>query len=288
VPGCKAFAYRIGRFCQPHNDRAKKYGDPTMSRKLMERRHYRRERVEVRSFLKRHASHVAVEAGLAWIATWIHSGDSTGDAVNQHIARLREAGVKPLDILTEVAAMFLYVQRYPFIEDGTALTFAMASAVLHLAPLPTKANWKSPKGVIWKRATGKSLRIVGETLRAALAPLLLNISKSIRALKVETKDQRGDLRAPFPARPIPAGAEVATTAQGAAIYTLGKSCPRGHPNAWHYAKSGKCLVCSREDCRKNSPLTGRPRGRPSLAQRIARHQEDLLNAEATTENSSET
>src|SRR4030095_2742960 len=175
VPGCKAFAYRIGNLCSLHTDRAKKYGDPAMSRKLMERRHYRRERAEVRAFLKRHANHTAVEAGLAWISTWMYSGDPTGDAVNQHISRLRDAGVKPLDILIEVAAMFLYVQRYPFIEDGTALTFAMSSAVLHLAPLPTTASWKSPRGVSWKRATGRSLRVVGETIRTALAPLLLNI-----------------------------------------------------------------------------------------------------------------
>ncbi len=275
VPGCNAFAFRIGNFCAKHHDRARKYGDPTMSRKLMERRHYKKERVEVRAFLRRHASHVAVQAGLSWIATWLHSGDATGDLVGQHISRLRAAGVAPLDILIEVASMFLYTQRYPFVEDGTALTFAMASAVLHLAPLKTSPSWKSPKGVSWKRATGLSLRTVGETLRAALAPLLLNISTTIRSLKVETRDQQGDMRAVFTNyRPIPAGAEVMVTENGATLIKMTAACGKGHLG-WRYWKGGKCWDCAKEEERKRQPRTGRPRGRPTLEARIADHQATL-------------
>ena len=173
-----------------------------MARRMMLKRHYKVERKDVERFLRRHRDHLGVRAGLAWLEGWVYNNsDEHGTTTNQHVARLREAGVQPLAILNEIAAVWLYAARHPYLDDGRPLTYALASAVLHLTPLRRNnakpdAPW-SPR-ITYKDISGRNRREVGEAIRAALAVLLSNIARAIMEQRVEDKDQRAALRTAFP------------------------------------------------------------------------------------------
>ena len=206
VEDCRAFRYR-SRYCKKHRTYATQNGSPYVVSKIIQKRFMRKEYREVRTFLKRNLTHPAVAAGLMFIETWLYNDNVGMDDINagkvdQHIARLRNAGVEPMAILVELCALYLFSRRQSWVPDGRVLTYSMSNAVLSLATIRQYAPAGTRRCTTRAgRVDGSHRRIVGETLRTALAPLLMNVASAVMQKAMETKEQRADIRQPFPRDP---------------------------------------------------------------------------------------
>jgi len=165
------------------------------------RREYLREVEEVSQFLEHHANHVGVRIGIQCLQQWLDAAkarDHTVPAYEQ-MARLSISRVSALSILIEVAAVWLYATRnIRALDDGEQLTFALGTAVLHLAPRAVRAVWvQGEQREMPRRIGGPARREVGQYIRDTLAPLLLNVATTIDRTTLRSDDTRAALRAPF-------------------------------------------------------------------------------------------
>ena len=168
----------------------------------MLRRYYERERRDVTLFLREHQEHPGIQAALAWIGGWLRASslrdlDQPGQL---HAARLDAHGVTPLAILTECGAVWLYSTRNPrTLPDDARLTFAMAYAVLRLAPHDVRRVYHSARSTTVRYATSTHAvrTAVGDHLRRTLALLLYRIAETIAARSEQMAAMRDAFAAPF-------------------------------------------------------------------------------------------
>ena len=94
-----------------------------------------------------------------------------------------------------VAGLQPHLQRLP---DDERLTYALGTAVLHLAPRTARTAWVN--GVPRKRyarISGKLRQVFGQWLREELGILFLRIADAIQTGHRQHDDRRKMLRAPF-------------------------------------------------------------------------------------------
>ncbi len=115
------------------------------------------------------------------------------------MARLSISRVSALSILIEVAAVWLYATRnIRALDDGEQLTYALGTAVLHLAPGAVRAVWVlGEQREMPRRIGGPARREVGLYVRDTLAPMLLNVATTIDRTALKSDDTRAALRSPF-------------------------------------------------------------------------------------------
>lgn len=190
---------RVGKYCAKHGQQVHNHGAPGAHRLL--RRDYRQEVREVSQFLERHASHAGVQVATQFLQQWL-DGARAGDRgvpAYQDIVRLAISRVSGLDMLVEVAAVWLYATRnIGAMDDGQQLTHALGTAVLHLSPRAVRAVWvQGEQREKPRRIGGAARRMVGQYIRDTVGPLLFNVATTIDRTTLKAEDTQQALRAPF-------------------------------------------------------------------------------------------
>ncbi|MGA0610646.1 hypothetical protein [Caldimonas sp. KR1-144] len=125
------------------------------------------------------------------------------------IARLKRHGIKPLELLTEACAFWLWLQRHPqVLPSDRAEDFALSRALFGMAPRPRRQT-RGPGGV-WPvnkklaascsyapRARPTAMAYVGQHLRRTLAPFFANVVSSIELQAEQQAAREAAMRAPF-------------------------------------------------------------------------------------------
>jgi hypothetical protein len=116
------------------------------------------------------------------------------------MARIAEAGVRPLTILTTAAALWLYSRwNESKLPSDIRLSFGLGNAVLNMAPHEKRARYVEGKLQYHSKRPGKvSRRAIGERLRSHLTPLFLSAAVAIEAELDRKQRALMALHTPFP------------------------------------------------------------------------------------------
>jgi hypothetical protein len=203
VAGCQRYRYTVARYCRLHRRNRKRHGDPRVTHSIL-RGHYKGELAEVRKFLKLHHDHAGVGAGLQWIDGFLHSTpDDFQDTLARQLMRLRRYEIQPQRVLEECAALWLFLQRRPFMVQADSIqarAYAFGCAILRLAPQDKRPSYRSASGISRDRPTSQVRGVIGEAVLTVLIPLLNRIAHSIMERRGEGPYQQA-LRTPFPSTP---------------------------------------------------------------------------------------
>lgn len=209
--GCGHHRSGINRWCTDHLRRANLYGHPEAP--PLRPHQWNEERQEVRRLLSDNADHPGLRSVIAFITSWSEQACANEHAFKgaDEVARVIRHGVKPLDIVTEVAAFRLWMTRHPgILPDQRSEDFALARAVFGLAPR-IRRHTRGPGGAwpvtikapaTWSyspKPTKAALGYVGSHLRGTLAPLLANVALAVETRAQAQADHEAALRAPFKA-----------------------------------------------------------------------------------------
>ncbi len=195
---CHRTRDRVSGYCKMHTQARYLYGHPRGRR--LAPREYAPEAREAAAFIREHQDHPAINAALGWLSEWLQGawmGNTTMPAVKD-MQRLYGHNVSTLSVLTEVVAVWLYSVRSPnSLPDDMRLTYALSLAVLALAPQETRPSLRNPEKTNQKRYSAAARREIGEHLRKHLAPLIVNMSNTIRQHEEQAKVQHAALRTQF-------------------------------------------------------------------------------------------
>ncbi|UCV01870.1 hypothetical protein [Dechloromonas denitrificans] len=201
IPGCTRNRLGVNQYCNAHSIKSIRYGHPQGH--TIPRAEYQKELNEVLEMFQGHKDHPGLVSVLRWIDDWIEVA-SNGEAPagnyifgRIHVKRIQGRDISALDILAEVAAVWVYAQRFPqSLPDDNRLTYALARNVARLATFE-KAKYGITKTKSTKYPTALELRGVGERIRQTLALFLINVVKSLEAKAEKAKDFRTSLSIPF-------------------------------------------------------------------------------------------
>lgn len=208
APGCALHRYSISQFCKDHHQQALRYGHPHA--RPLKPAQWAKERAAVRHLLESNPDHPGLVQVLELLASWsaLAVGNDAAFKGAEEIARLARHGIKPLDILTEVAACRAWTAANPnALPSDKARDFAISRAVFALSPRPRRFT-RGPGGY-WPvtakarlpsyspKARPSALAYVGAHLRAVLAPFLANISGHLEAAELRKVHTEAAMRAPF-------------------------------------------------------------------------------------------
>jgi hypothetical protein len=158
------------------------------------------ERHEVEAFVDKYLHHPGILLGLEWLRGCLDDA-ANGVALPHGLqwARLQKGGVTARAILVEAAALWLYSNRRDSrLPDDERLTYAIGTAVLHLAPRNSRTAWVNGRpSKRYARVSGKMRRDFGQWLRDELGILFLRMSHSIQMREQQAHDRRKTLGAPF-------------------------------------------------------------------------------------------
>lgn len=200
IPGCPSNRLGIARYCRRHAARAYAYGHPLGVPIPQET--YQQELKEVRDLFNSHPDHPGLVSVLGFIEDWIEEA-SKGEAVTGnyilgriHVKRVHgREGLNPLDLLVEIAAVWVFSQRYPQrLPDDERLTFALSRNLCRLATFQRQryGNHTSPK-----RPPVIELRGVGERIRQVLGLFLINVVEALKRRCEQAQSFRDSLSIPF-------------------------------------------------------------------------------------------
>ncbi len=206
VSGCSRHRRGLGHWCNFHTGRSQRYGSPLGS--VLRKKAYEVEYEQVRGLIAKHPTHAGVQSAVAWIGEWL-SDAALGNVVpgQADMRRLSHHNVSPLQILTTASAIFAYHCREPrrLPDDADRLTFAIARAVLLLAPLDYRTSYLSgkPKSIC-RPLKATTLRNVGKHLRSVLGVLFIGIVDELNRQWQQHKDFRMSLGTSFTPHQSPA------------------------------------------------------------------------------------
>lgn len=214
-PGCSKTQFQVGPFCVNHASRARRYGHPAAM--PINRRHFDLERTQVRALLRDNIDHPGTKHALGFVSDFMAQAAAVDDETpsapwpgGREVRRVIRSGARPLDVLVELAALALYLQRHPFaLPDDQSRDFAASRAVFQLAPRSKRyvrdsaGAWPvNPKpGYRCKFAYQEPLRsalaYVGKALREPLAPFIANVCTTVEQYPDRRKKVEEDMRLPF-------------------------------------------------------------------------------------------
>ena len=204
VPGCGKHRQGVGRFCNTHLQTYKRTGHP-LGRRLT-KSELATDRKAVGKLIASHMTHPGILAALEWLAAWLTDA-SEGRAVpaaRQDFHRLNAAGVTPLAILTEAAAIWSYYRRAGrALDDGLPLTVTLGTGILHLAPREKRSCYRNPEKMSKPvNITAKNRKDVGNVIRQTIGMLLENIAREVLAEETTQRERAIAIRTPFN-NPVP-------------------------------------------------------------------------------------
>jgi hypothetical protein len=198
APGCGGFRRGLSGFCARHERRRNIYGSPN-GRKIT-RREYAMERHEVEVFIDKYLQHEGIQLALEWLQGCLDDA-ANGTAMPHGLqwARLHRGGVTAKPILVEAAALWLYsLRRDSRLPDDERLTYAIGTAVLHLAPRTSRTAWVNGRPAKrYERHSGRARGAFGQWLRDELGILFLRMADAMQMSQQQHHDRRRTLGAPF-------------------------------------------------------------------------------------------
>ena len=198
APGCYSYRRGLSGYCARHERRRNIYGSPNGQK--IGRREYAMERHEVEAFIEKHLQHEGIQLALEWLQGCLDdAANGVGLPHGLQWARLHRGQVSGKQILVEAGALWLYsLRRDSRLPDDERLTYAIGTAVLHLAPRASRTAWvKGVPAKRYARISGRMRRDFGHWLREELGILFLRISNAIQAGHQQRHDRRKVLGAPF-------------------------------------------------------------------------------------------
>lgn len=202
VSGCTGNRLGVARYCKKHTTKAYAYGHPNGF--PIPQASYQQELNEVRELFKEHADHPGLISVMQWMDNWIEEA-AKGEALignyifgRIHVKRIQgREGLTTPDILAEIAAIWVYAQRFPQrLPDDQRLTFAISRNVTRLATMEKRAYGPS-KQVVSRRPPVAELRGVGERIRQTLGLFLINVTESLKRKAEKAKGFKDSLSIPF-------------------------------------------------------------------------------------------
>jgi hypothetical protein len=158
------------------------------------------ERHEVEAFIDKYLHHPGILLALEWLQGCLDDA-ANGVALPHGLqwARLHRGAVTARSILVEAAALWLYSNRRDSrLADDERLTYAIGTAVLHLAPRTSRTAWVNGKPARrYQRHSGRARGAFGQWLRDELAILFLRMVDAIQMREQQHHDRRRTLGAPF-------------------------------------------------------------------------------------------
>lgn len=165
-------------------------------------REYQGEAETARQFFAKQleAQHPAVLAAIMFFEKWLQAAREGLTVPGKNdMCRLSVAGVEPVDLLVESAAVFLFSHQKPsIIPDGRPLAHAIGTAVAMLTPRGVQEFFRN--GEREQRAVrvlGPARRAIGTTVLRELGVLFLNMEKGIEAAHVQRAIMAQALHTPF-------------------------------------------------------------------------------------------
>jgi hypothetical protein len=127
--------------------------------------------------------------------------------------RLQRDSVKPREALEAIIGVWLMSYYDPrTLPDDERLTYALANAVLRLAPLYSQKRWTRRGMHVTTQAPGAlAVGLLGRRLRDALAPFFVNVVQALEAEYQAQVQKASDLRASFHERPASFTSPAATS-----------------------------------------------------------------------------
>jgi hypothetical protein len=198
--GCYNYRRGLSGFCAGHERRRNIYGSPTGQK--IGRREYAMERHEFETFIDKYLQHEGIQLAIEWLQGCL---DDAADGVAMphglQWARLHTGGVSAKHILVEAGALWLYsLRRANRLPDDERLTYAIGTAVLHLAPRASRTAWVNGMPARrYQRLSGRARQAFGHWLREELGVLFLQMAYAIQAAQQQSHDRKRVLGAPFEA-----------------------------------------------------------------------------------------
>jgi hypothetical protein len=192
---CNNPRLNLSGYCRQHFKRANLYGSPLG--KSLRQSEYRREYEDASALITKNLSHVATVTCLKFIQDWLDKASNGQACVKaSEMARLAKGGVKPLDILLETSAIFLYSQRKPkHLPDDEQLSYQIGIAVLRLVAQHSYTNINGKKS--YRKPSGTERKSIGEHLRQSLGLFLFNVTTAINKQEQDEYDFREKLWTPL-------------------------------------------------------------------------------------------
>lgn len=182
-------------YCQKHKSALFAYGHP--EGRPIRFFEYEREYNEVSLLFKRNLGHKALKAACEWLEEFITDAEKNIHPFgNSDISRIREKGSEYLDILTELAAIWVFAQRSPkALEDDIRLTVALGIVFFKYS----KREYRPVKKVnsrtkVRHNPVPKSAKIyVGKRIRKDLAGFLFNVHAAVERMKEMRENRRSEM-----------------------------------------------------------------------------------------------
>ena len=167
VKHCYNYRFRIGPYCRKHRNAKRYWGHPEA--KAIRRRDYSCEMEDVINIIELNPDHPGIKRGIDFFQGFLEDAANGSRLVPcpELIARLHVAGVRPLDILTEMAALWLlHDQQGGLIKSDLHLYHLMGSRLIRFIRYPG-------------RTRGTQHFACGEYVRKNVGVLLVNISRTV-------------------------------------------------------------------------------------------------------------
>lgn len=173
VPGCLKSRHGLSKYCCSHQHQHANFGHPLASKITF--KDFEAEQQQASNVIDLNESHEGIQYGLEFLdKLLLQCAQGTSHfKYADNLATLRDQGVSGREILTTLAA--LYVLRdgqSRRIKSDRHLTYLLGHFVLKLAKQAS-------------RVYGSQRKAIGEFLQEHIAPILLNISKSVQAVALE-------------------------------------------------------------------------------------------------------
>lgn len=209
APGCAALRVGLHPHCKAHVTPGRRHGHPHA--KALDPRLWQSERLQVRELFAGHPDHPGLVAVLQYATRWLaeakaSAGHPKVPTGTEEVARLASWGVSALEVVTEACSFKVWEARNPrSCPDGRAWTFALARAVLLLAPRPRKAyrpgkqavKRDGPSATYATKPLTSSVEAIGNQLREVWAPFYVTVRAALDQREQQKVSVLEAMRAPF-------------------------------------------------------------------------------------------
>lgn len=158
-------------------------------------------RKEVSTLFAANDSHAGLVGAVAYVRSLMDRAAANERAFKgaEVLDRLRRDGVTPLEVLTEVAAVWCLLQFRPAtLPTQRAIDFALSRAVISLRPLPKRVSYTAKGEQTYSvKPRTSALAFLGRHLREVLGPFLANVWAFVSAREERAKAAAAALREPL-------------------------------------------------------------------------------------------
>lgn len=201
IPMCHGHRHSLSKWCLRHLSTYERTGDPQgVNIRATQWKHYR---TRVHDLLTSNSDHPGLVRATSFIQGWMVSAEAQASTHQwaKEASRLHRNGVTAIQVITELAACWSYLQDNPRLcKSDNQLVFTLSKAVLGLTPRPrrftVKDNLQGSNGYAI-RAKPAALAYIGKHLSQVLSALLVNVHQSLRTELTQAAREVEDMRQPF-------------------------------------------------------------------------------------------